>query len=522
MAQNTELNFDNETMENIKKLRKLQQENSEPPKTNQELFSKLKQAGIEKRKEKEYTPEKGVNAGKTIRPRLTIREITNIAEKYAIFRTIGENEREIETSPLYWYDLDSGTYTKNTKKIDKLINIIDNQATERIIKEVRSKLFIECKETKKTHDDNLVIVNNGIYDRNKKELMPFSPEYVFTTKIATNYNPNASTEPIYNGWSISKWFDEIANGQEDKIRLLWQIITASIDSNTSHEAAIFLVDNGQGRTGKSTFENLIMNLVGEENCGQLKLIEFEEDFKLAGVDEKSVIIGDDNDPNTFNENSSNFKSLVTGETMIINPKGMPLYYNRFNSLIIQSMNGVPRFKDSTDAHLRRFRIVKFNHQYQATPENRKIKDDYINRKELLEWLLYKALHSEPVTTFIQTNESDEATHEIKEDNAAVYYFINKYFDELESTRIPSSFLFNYFMACMDAENNHQQIKQRTFNLRAQKILKNKGWEYTPGKTRQPLKYWSGKDQQKLDELRNDQRYLCNVDSDKYQRLFYKE
>ena len=372
--------LDQETLDNMEKLRKLQQVNDdEPPKTNQELFSRLKQAGIEKRKEKEYTPEKGMNAGKTIRPRLTFRKITNIVEKCAILKTIGEDERELETSPLYWYEPDSGTYTKNTKKINTMINIVDNQATDRIIKEVRNKLILECEEAIKTNNSNLVIVNNGVYDRSQNKLLPFSPEYVFTTKIATNYNPHASSEPVYNGWSVSKWFDEISNGEQDKIKLLWQIITACIDSNTSHEAAIFLVDNGQGRTGKSTFENLIMNLVGEENCGQLKLIEFEDDFKLAGVDEKAVIIGDDNDPNTFNENSSNFKSLVTGETMIINPKGLPLYYNRFNSLIIQSMNGVPRFKDSTDAHLRRFRIVKFNHQYEATPENRKIKDDYINR-----------------------------------------------------------------------------------------------------------------------------------------------
>src|SRR5699024_7452523 len=109
-----------------------------------------------------------------------------------------------------------------------------------------------------------------------------------------------------------------------------------------------------------------------------------------------------------------------------------------------------------------------------------------NRKELLEWLLYKALHSKTVTTFIQSNESINATQEIKEDNDPVYYFINKYFADLESTRIPSTFLFNYFMACMDAENNHSRIKQRTFTLRVQKILKAKGWEYTPTPKLKPL------------------------------------
>lgn len=516
------MNWDEETQKNAEKLRKMQQGNDKLPKTNQELFNRLKQAGIQKRKEKEYTPEKGVNAGKTIRPRLTFRETTNIVEKYGVFRIIGDDKEEQSKAPLYWYNLDDGIYSKDETEIRQLINYVDNQATDRAITEVFNKLILESKRVSRTHNKNLVIVNNGVYDRSQNKLLPFSSDYVFTTKIATNYNPQASIEPVYNNWSISKWFNEISNGEQDKNKLLWQIITACIDSNISHESAIFLIDDGQGRTGKSTFENLIMNLVGKNNCGQLKLIEFEDDFKLALVDNKAVIIGDDNDPNSFNEDSSKFKSLTTGETILINPKGMRPYYNRFNCLIIQSMNGVPRFKDSTDAHLRRFRIVKFNHQYKATPENRKIKDDYINRRALLEWLLYKALHSEPVTTLIQTNESNNATHEIKEDNDAVYYFINKYFDDLESTRIPSNFLFNYFMVCMDAENNHQKIKQRTFTIKAQKILKDKGWGYTKSRSMKPLKYWHGKDQQKLDELRNDQRYLCNVDPDKYQFLFYKD
>lgn len=514
--------LDSETKQRMEKLRKMQQASNKPPKTNQELFSRLKQAGKAKRKEKETVIQSGIHKGEIKRPRLTFREITNIVEQYAIFRVIGDDEEEQSKAPLYWYNLNKGVYVKDDTEIKQLINYVDNQATDKAISEVYNKLFLESKRVPRTHNSNLVIVNNGIFDKSQNKLLPFSSDYVFTTKIATNYNPDASSEPVFNGWSVSKWFDEIADGQEDKLKLLWQIITASIDANISHESAIFLIDDGQGRTGKSTFENLIMNLVGKNNCGQLKLIEFEDDFKLALVDSKAVIIGDDNDPNSFNEDSSKFKSLTTGETILINPKGMKPYYNRFNSLIIQSMNGVPRFKDSTDAHLRRFRIVKFNHQYEATSENRKIKDDYINRKELLEWLLYKALHSKTVTTFIQSNESINATQEIKEDNDPVYYFINKYFADLESTRIPSTFLFNYFMACMDAENNHSRIKQRTFTLRAQKILKAKGWEYTPTPKLKPLKYWNGKDQQKLDELRNGQLYLCNVDPEKYQRVFYSE
>ena len=44
--------LDSETKQRMEKLRKMQQASNKPPKTNQELFSKLRQAGKAKRKEK--------------------------------------------------------------------------------------------------------------------------------------------------------------------------------------------------------------------------------------------------------------------------------------------------------------------------------------------------------------------------------------------------------------------------------------------------------------------------------------
>ena len=492
------------------------------PNSNQELFSILKQAGEKRRKEKEYTPKRGVNTGKTMRPRLTVREITNILEKYATFKVIGDDETELSKAPLYWYDIDNGIYIKDERKIFELMNYVDNEVLTKGRNEIYNKLIIESAKSSRTKDKNLVIVNNGIFDRKCNSLIPFDSKFVFTNKISTNYSEKANQEPVFSGWSVSKWFKEIADGQEDKLKLLWQVVYASIDTNTNHEAAIFLIDDQRGRTGKSTFELLIENLVGKDNCGHLKLEEFENDFKLALADSKAVIIGDDNKINNFNEDSSNFKSLVTGETMLINPKKLKPYYNRFNCLVIQSMNGVPRFGDSTDAHLRRIKILKFNHKYEATPENRKIKEDYINRKELREWLLYKALHSPKVTNFITTKESEQATHEIKEDNNAVYYFVNKYVSELQSTRLPVKFLFNYFMACMDRENNHQKIKQRTFTKEIKLIMTDRGWNYQRNSL-SPLNFFDKSDVKKLDNADINYNYRFSYDDNynKYQPLFEK-
>ena len=174
--------LDNETKQRMEKLRRMQQASNKPPKTNQELFSRLKQAGKAKRKEKETVIQSGIHKGEIKRPRLTFREITNIVEQYAIFRVIGDDEEEQSKAPLYWYNLNKGVYVKDDTEIKQLINYVDNQATDKAISEVYNKLFLESKRVPRTHNSNLVIVNNGIFDKSQNKLLPFSSDYVFTTK----------------------------------------------------------------------------------------------------------------------------------------------------------------------------------------------------------------------------------------------------------------------------------------------------------------------------------------------------
>ena len=142
-----------------------------------------------------------------------------------------------------------------------------------------------------------------------------------------------------------------------------------------------------GKTGKSTFQRLISNLVGSSNTSSLKIKEFESDFKLASAYGKTLVIGDDNNPKDFNETSENFKSVVTGDNVLLNPKGKEPFSTVLTPFVIQSMNGLPRFRDITDGLQRRLRIIRFNHVYKGDKNNRLIKEKYIHDKRLLEFIL---------------------------------------------------------------------------------------------------------------------------------------
>lgn len=478
------------------------------PKTMKDLKAVLKHDGNQIRNDRN-------NKIKRISPR----KVADIMEHYLNYGLIVENELEMEKARVSFYDLDAGIYRSSRRSLVQLALSVERNLTVRQQNEVVNYLYMDSPRLTETKDPNLVVVGNGIFNRKEHKLIPFSPKYIFTSKVATNYNSKA-IEPSFNGWNLTHWIKQLSAGDKNKERLLWQVFASVINPNLTKEVAIFLVDNGQGRTGKSTFEQLLENLVGTGNYGSLKLKEFEQDFKLASATGKSLIVGDDNNPNDYNKTSENFKSVATGENVLLNPKGMTPFNYRFNAFIVQSMNGMPRFKDNTSALFRRFRIIKFNHQYPASPASKKIKDEYIKDKQLLEFILKKAL-SLNFDVLQDTKESQRAINEVKLDNDSVDYFIQNYLGDLDSERIPVKFLFYYFLASMESENNPQSIKQNTFTKRAKPLMKNKGWEYSRNNLA-PLELWNKADLEKLKSLDVHYKFSIDINPYKKQPLFEKQ
>src|SRR5699024_9853877 len=122
--------------------------------------------------------------------------------------------------------------------------------------------------------------------------------------------------------------------------------------------AIFLV--GDGNNGKGTFQELITNLIGPENIATLKVNEFEERFKLSVIDGKTAIIGDDVPANVYIDDSSNFNSVVTGDRVLVEQKNKQPYSAVFNCGVIQSTNGMPKFRNKNEGTLRRMIIITVN------------------------------------------------------------------------------------------------------------------------------------------------------------------
>ena len=110
-------------------------------------------------------------------------------------------------------------------------------------------------------DVNLIAFRNGILNIRTMELLPFSPEYIITNKIPWDYNPNAYSEVLDN--ALNQW-----SCNEPEIRLLLEECVGYCLYRKNHLEKAFIL-TGQGANGKSTFLDVIKNLLGTKNYSPL-------------------------------------------------------------------------------------------------------------------------------------------------------------------------------------------------------------------------------------------------------------
>ena len=360
--------------------------------------------------------------------------VADFLRKYIRFVRI-RPEAQGQKAPLYFYHPDKGIWLEDNELLQDLISTIQPDTTEKQAFDTIYK--IARRSPLKSIQNDYTVIGNQLYNASKETFEPLTPSIIVTRKIRTRYDPEAY-EPTIHDWKPSKWLAELFDNDQELYNLAIQIIKASITGRTLKN--IFWL-YGEGGTGKGTFQQLLINLVGMENVASLKMTEFDKSrFSTSILLGKSLVIGDDVQKDAVIKDTSNMFSLATGDIMTIEDKGKRPYSLRLNMTIIQSSNGLPRMNGDRSAIDRRFKILPFTKVFKGKP-NKAIKDDYINRKEVLEYLTRLAL--ETPTKDITPEKSKEILQEYHEDNNPVIAFVSSFFtDELSSEFLPNSFVFH--------------------------------------------------------------------------------
>ena len=84
------------------------------------------------------------------------------------------------------------------------------------------------------------------------------------------------------------------------------------------------------------------------------------------------------------------------------------------------------------------------------------------------------------------------------DNDPVLYFVEEVVSRLQSTRFPTSFLFNLFCAFMKSENSPTKIKQRSFTKQVRPYMERRSWKYD-NKNLSSLDHFDKRDLDLVDE-----------------------
>lgn len=351
---------------------------------------------------------------------------------------------------------DEGIYTTDTDVIDSIICKYSSSLTSKQLEEVRNYMSRSAELVKRNEDPDLTAVNNGIWNFKTQTLSPFSPDYVFTSKSDVDYNPNAQncfiTMPDGEIWDCDTQIRTLAGNDPQMEHFLWQALSATVRPCKDYNKALFYYGEG-GCNGKGTTTYLQTQLVGPRASYSLSLADMAKDFKIAGLKNGAMFVySHENDVGEFLDKSANFKNIVTHDTLLLNEKYEKPVVFRYRGLVVENINEIPRVKDSSNSYLRRIIIVPFNAKFEGQ-ERKYIKDDYLNRKEVLEYYMKRALEMD-VEEFDIPDCCFNALETFKQHNDPIVNFWNMFKDEFVWNIVPVAFLYELYKSWA-ADNNPQ-------------------------------------------------------------------
>lgn len=380
-----------------------------------------------------------------------------------------------------------GTYSILKNDFYKLAKRYNAELSAKDLEETYFQMTILAPQGRLCDDPNLIPVENGLFNYETKTLEPFDPGKIFLSKPHIGYNPNATNITIHNPddntkWDLESWLEDLADGDAEILDLFYKMVGATLRPNVPWNKSVWLYST-VGNNGKGTLCAMIRELLGPHAHTSVKLTEFAQDFMLEGIIQKQAIITDENDVNIFIDKSANLKAVITNDVIQINRKyKTPISY-RFRGFMIQCINDQPKMKDKSDSLYRRMLIVPMMKSFTGK-ERTYIKNDYLKRKEVLEYLLFKVLNMD-YDKLPEPAACQKFLLEYKEHNDTVRQFWNELKPEFRWNMLPFTFLYDLYKSWFKKNVPSGTIQSRTnFISDLLNVLRGDDEWYCPDKTKQ--------------------------------------
>lgn len=346
---------------------------------------------------------------------------------------------------------DEGLYVPAEQRIRRLARqyhyTISSKDLNAVVESVRDSVSLLVE----SEDGDVVALANGLFDLRTKELRPFSPKVVLTSKASVAFREGATTCPVMDdGWSVDEWIRELANNDPEVEQLFWEIIAALFRPEHPFKKAALLY-SPTGSNGKGTFLELLRHLVGVDRVATLSISDFGEQFLPEALCSAFAVLSDENEVGDFLRKAGAFKAWVTHDWIQINVKYGPARSVKGRGLCVFCVNELPASKDKSESFYRRFVAIPFLKRFVGEDENSAIKNDYVKRPKVLEYVAHKALMMPWFDTFVTPAVCDKLLGQIRVENDPVLQFAEEFLPQFKWDLLPWRFSFRLYSAWMRKE-----------------------------------------------------------------------
>lgn len=320
--------------------------------------------------------------------------------------------------------------------------------------------------------EKVLHVNNGMVDISSgtPELKLFSPDYLSRNQIPVDYQKDAKCERMTTDLLTPCVIEE---DQE-----LVQRFAGSFLLN-KNSAQMMLFISGAAAGGKSTFVDLIEQIIGEENTYELRTQHLHERFEIQFYNGKKLLTGKDV-PGNFLQAKGAYalKKLVGGDRISIEKKGLntPIQIvGSFHILITSNTQLHVVLDGDSAAWARRIAIIEWG----LPPENRKRIPHFASvlfkteGSGILNWMIEGAikhlLELDDIGKFRLSYMQQDRVDNLLNESDSVRSFISRSIQIDENSTVTTRQLYNaYEDHCI--KNGWYAKTQREFELTSPEII----------------------------------------------------
>ena len=394
--------------------------------------------------------------------------------------TDANTDREYDMLAMYIkHGPSRGIYTASEDDLRTTARRYNTQLTTNDFKEVVAVLREDSPRVHLNSHRDLIAANNGIvyygteplditiggkrFHFDPKKVHPFDAALVFTVKSAVDYVENAPMvriphpDPADGEWEVGEWIHELFYTEGDEefnqrnaglAALTWEVLGALVRPHVSWNKTAWF-HSERGSNGKGTLCSLGRNLLGSGAHTSIPIKDFGKEFALEPLIKSNAIIVDENPVGIFVEEAGNYKTVVTNDTLQINRKHRVPIAFEFHGFMIQCVNDLPKFKDKSESLYRRQLILPFTKSFTGA-EKRYIKNDFLKRREVLEYVLWYVINGAGAASpgsFYELSEppaTQVLLAEYKETNDPVRAFWTEFRELFVWDLLPFFFLYDLY------------------------------------------------------------------------------